>query len=280
MYSRLPVIIRSVISGLLVAIAGTLPWAWFVSLNIKYYPGIPWALVPTIPYLWIFWKYTGGAWWPKSTSEKRNKKRRAYALSGDVWGAAIIAGIIGLISILLFQNVLNRMIRLPAKNMDELSQVPKLTLFFWLIMSAAVAGITEETAFRGYIQQPIEERHGPLIAILITGILFGFMHFTHPEVTMILLPFYMAIAAVYGTIAYLTNSIMPGLFLHAGGNILGGLALLTTGQSEWQASVKPSPLIWETGTDASFWFVLTGFLVFTAGTIGAFMNLRKVTRET
>src|SRR3982751_4890126 len=111
MLSRVPVIIRSIISGSLVAIAGTLPWAWFIALNIKHHPEVPWSLLPTILYLWIFWKYTGGAWWPKSTSEIRNKKRRAYALSADVWGASIIAGIMGLTGILLFQGVLNRMVR-------------------------------------------------------------------------------------------------------------------------------------------------------------------------
>ena len=60
----------------------------------------------------------------------------------------------------------------------------------------------------------------------MTGSLFGFAHFTHPEVTLVLMPYYLAVAAIYGTLAYLTNSIWPSVVLHAGGNILGGDRLL------------------------------------------------------
>lgn len=67
------------------------------------------------------------------------------------------------------------------------------------------------------MQQPIERRHGPVAAILITGIVFGLAHFTHPEVTLILLPYFVAVAAVYGALAYLTNSILPSLVLHTVG---------------------------------------------------------------
>lgn len=42
--------------------------------------------------------------------------------------------------------------------------------------------ISEEASFRGYMQGPIERRHGPVVAILVTGTLFGLAHFTHPGV--------------------------------------------------------------------------------------------------
>jgi membrane protease YdiL (CAAX protease family) len=35
------------------------------------------------------------------------------------------------------------------------------------------------------MQGPIERRHGPVVAILVTGSLFGLLIFTHPEVTLI-----------------------------------------------------------------------------------------------
>lgn len=92
-------------------------------------------------------------------------------------------------------------------------------------MGSIVAGVVEEAAFRGYLQGTIERRHGPVIAILVTGSIFGFAHFTHPEVTLVLLPYYLAVAAVYGALAYLTNSILPSLVLHAGGNMLSAFDL-------------------------------------------------------
>jgi hypothetical protein len=104
------------------------------------------------------------------------------------------------------------------------------------------------------MQGPIERRHGPVVAILVTGILFGLVHFTHPEVTLILMPYYLGAAAIYGALAYLTDSILPSAALHAAGNVFSIIALFAGGRAEWQASATPAPLIWQTGADASFWF--------------------------
>jgi membrane protease YdiL (CAAX protease family) len=41
---------------------------------------------------------------------------------------------------------------------------------------ALLAGIIEESAFRGYMQGPIERRYGLVVAILITGTMFAIAH--------------------------------------------------------------------------------------------------------
>jgi membrane protease YdiL (CAAX protease family) len=280
LWLRIPVVIKAVFNGLLLASAGTIPWALLVSANAKYWTAFPWAIFPTALYLWLFWQFVRGKGWPRSTSSLRNINLRARKLSGDIWGAAILAGILGLVSIVSLQTVLNRMVRLPQQSLSELSHVPVLTIFFFLVTSAFVAGIVEESAFRGYLQGPLERKYGPMLAILLTGFLFGLMHFTHPEVTWVLMPFYMAVAAVYGTLAYLTKSILPGIALHAGGNIFAGIGLLAGGQSEWQASPIPKPLIWETGADAAFWTALIVFLLLTVVTVLAYMTLARLVRQT
>ena len=142
-------------------------------------------------------------------------------------------------------------------------------------MSALVAGVTEEAAFRGYMQRPIERRHGPVVAIFVTGTAFGLAHFTHPEVTAVLLPFYLAVAAVYGMLAYLTDSIIPGIVLHAGGNVFSALNLFVGGRSEWRATTVPQPLVWETGPDAAFWGMLAALVVVSAAAVGAYIALSR-----
>jgi membrane protease YdiL (CAAX protease family) len=148
----------------------------------------------------------------------------------------------------------------------------------WVVMSAVVAGIVEDTSFRGYLQRPIERRHGPLIAILITGTLFGFAHFGHPEVGVVLLPFYMAVAAVYGALAYFTNSTLPGMVLHAGGNMFSAFDLFTRGRSEWQLSPEAQPLIWETGPDVAFWGNVAALVIVGALTVWAYAALARAAR--
>jgi membrane protease YdiL (CAAX protease family) len=185
----------------------------------------------------------------------------------------------GLGAVVLLQVVMNRVVRLPVQQLDDLSQLPGLTLFCFLVTGSLVAGIVEEAAFRGYMQRPIERRHGVFVAILLTGMLFGFGHFSHPEVTLILMPYYMAVAAVYGMIAYLTDSILPSMVLHAGGNIFSGLGLLMGGRSEWQATSQPAPLIWEAGADASFWSACAFTLIAGGASIWAYVALARVVQE-
>jgi membrane protease YdiL (CAAX protease family) len=280
LWKRLPVVVTAVLTGSLVAAAGTLPWAYLVSANTRHWSVAPWSVPITAVYLWLYWRYVRGSWWPASTAEARRANCRANRLPEGLWGMAMFAGILGLVAVLLFQRVMNRMAVLPRQQDLDISQFPVLTVVSWIVTSAVVAGVVEESAFRGYMQSPIERRHGPVISILITGIIFGFMHFTHPEVTMILMPYYVAVAGVYGAMAYFTDSIYPSMVLHAGGNMLSAFDVIARGRSEWQASPTPAPLIWETGTDAAFWISAALFLLAGTATLWAFSLLGKASRET
>ena len=232
-------------------------------------------------YLWWYWRYfVRGTGWPRSTADARRMNARANALPHEAWGPALLAGLLGLASVLLLQGVLSRLVALPQqRDLDDVSRYPAVTVLMWVVMSAVVAGVVEETSFRGYLQRPIERRHGPVIAILLTGSLFGFVHFTHPEVGVVLLPFYITAAAVYGALAYVTDSTLPGMVLHAGGNMFSAFDLFTRGRSEWQLSAEPQPLIWETGgPDAAFWGNLAALAIVAALTVWAYSALARVVR--
>ena len=272
---RCPVMLRAVLAGVALATVGTTPWALLVSANLKHGSAVPWAVPPTALYLWLFWRYARGDGWPASTQKARRANLRDLHLSDDVWAASLVAGVLGLVSLVLLFSVVNRLVRLPEQQSPDLSQIPLLTVASLVLMSAAVAGIVEEVSFRGYMQRPIERRHGPVVAILVTGLVFGFMHFSHPEVTLMLIPYYLAVAAIYGGLAYLTNSVLPGLVLHAGGNVLSFIDLVVRGRGEWQASASPAPLVWETGPDASFWVSCGAALALAAATAWAYSALAR-----
>jgi membrane protease YdiL (CAAX protease family) len=280
LWARLPVLVSALLSGLAVALAGTVPWAVLVSANTRHLTSVPWAVPLMAVYLWLYWHYVRGAGWPRSTSAARRANSRANRLVGRTWGAALLAGILGLVTILLFQGVLGRLVSLPREQHMDFSRYPATTVFFSLLMSAVVAGMVEETAFRGYVQRPLERSYGPVLAILVTGTLFGFAHFTHPEVTLVLLPYYLAVAAVYGALAYFTDSTLPSMALHIGGNAFSALDFMTRGRSEWHLSVTPKPLIWQAGPDAPFWANLAAFVVVGAAAIWAYAALSRAAQAT
>jgi membrane protease YdiL (CAAX protease family) len=240
---------------------------------------LPWAVPIMAIVLWLFWRYVvRGTGWPRSTSEARRANARANALPAETWGPALLAGMLGLVSVLLLQGVLSRFVALPQQRDLDVSKYPVVTVVMWVVMSAVVAGVVEETSFRGYLQRPIERRHGPVVAILLTGGVFGLAHFSHPEVGVVLLPFYVAVAAVYGALAYFTDSTWPGMVLHAGGNMVSAFDLFTRGRSEWQLSAEVKPLVWETGLDAAFWENVTALAVAGALTVFAYAALVRATQ--
>lgn len=108
LWTRLPVAIRAIVSGIVLAILGTGSWALLVAANLRYGTSVPWAVAPMALYLWFFWKYVLGKTLPESTRETRRTLCRANPLTDHVWGAAIGAGLLGLWAVLLFQNVYGR----------------------------------------------------------------------------------------------------------------------------------------------------------------------------
>ena len=263
-----------------VALAGVAPWSAFVLLNQKCWTTVPWAIVPTSLWLWLLWKWLGGAGWPRSTSAARRELRRANGGAPDAFGMAIVAGLIGFAALVPFTMLLSRLVTLnEARSLGIPPTMPAITTFLLLVMASIVAGLTEETAFRGYLQVPIERRHGPAVAIAVTGMLFGLAHFTHHPGAAVLgmLPFYMFVSAVYGMMAWCTNSIVPGIILHAGGDVFTFTRLWATGQGEWQLTAAAPKLIWETGPDGAFWGALAAFIALGAAATWMFATLAKGT---
>lgn len=281
---RLPIIVRAVIAGYVVLVVGATPWtggaghALLAGWNLRVFPSVPWAIVPMALYLWVYWRYLDGAGWPRTTAELRRTSLRANRLSGDVWSLSLFAGFIGLAALLPLLGIMGRLVRLPAES-EPITMppgMPFVTAFLLLVMSSIVAGVTEEAAFRGYMQGPIERRHGPVVAILVNGIVFGLAHYNHhPASLLAMLPFYVAVTTVYGGLAYATNSILPGVVLHAGGDVFSLTRLWTTGQPEWQVSATPPGLVWETGPDAAFLGSVTVFILLAAAAIWAYSELAR-----
>ena len=273
-WARLPALVRAVAVGLAVALAGGVPWSRLVVLNTEYLPSLPWASLVMAPVLWAWWQYFAkGRGGPRSTAGARTLGARANAVPDNLWGPAIGAGLLGLFATLMLQGVIARLVVLPQQKDIDPSQYPLFTVFAWLVMSAAVAGVVEETAYRGYLQGGIERRHGVAAAIIVSGTIFGLSHFTHPEIGIVLLPYYLAVSAVYGLLAAATNSTYPGMVLHAGGNLFSAFGLFAQGRSSWSVSAAPPPTIWQSGVDGAFIGSVAAFVVVGGAAVVAYRGL-------
>lgn len=223
---HIPLPIRAVVLGILVAAAGSYPWAWLSGANMRVLPSVPWGPLVMAAYLWLYWQYATGRGWPASTSPTRRECARVRSVDASVWPLAIVAGMVGLWFSVTLLALIGRFVTISNPVAADTSRLSPLTILAFVLMGALVAGVVEEIAFRGYMQGPLERRYGPTAAIVIVGIVFGLAHASHTYWSLALMPYYVAVAAVYGGLAYLTDSVLPSLVLHTGGDALDALMSL------------------------------------------------------
>lgn len=277
-------ILTAIVTGVLVLLAGNIPWAGLGpvpglgALNLRAATSVPWAIAPMALYLWAYWRALDGGWTGSTPDAARRANLRAYPLPARVWLCALAAGAIGFAALVALLTVAARLVALPdAAPITTPPDMPAATAVLLLAMQSIVAGVTEEAAFRGYMQSPIERRYGAAVAILVNGLLFGLLHFgNHPRDVLLMLPYYLAVSAVYGGLTWAANSILPAVVLHSVGDIVMLTRWWLTGRPEWQLAATPPPLVSESGFDGPFVLAVLGAVVLLAGTVLAYRALRGI----
>ncbi len=264
--------------GVLVLLVGNLPFNVLRAWNLNVGVAVPWAVLPAALYLWAYWRFIGGRWGGGASAAARRENLRANRLSLRVWGAALAAGLVGfgcLVALLAFAA---RLVHLPASSpIVTPAGMPVVTALTLIVMASIVAGVTEEAAFRGYMKGPIERRHGLAIAILVSGTLFGLLHFpTHPADVLWMLPYYIAVSAVYGGLTWAANSILPALVLHVVGDVVVLIRWWLTGRPEWQIGSALPPLVWESGIDSQFVVTAIVSIALVVATAGAYLAVHTL----
>lgn len=265
-------IVEAVAVGMLVMLAGTLPRNALFAANLAVFPTIPWAVPIVAAYLWFFWRYLGGTGGASDTRAYRRAGLRANPVSVRAWCWALATGTLGIVALVLALRVANLIVALPAQQLPDLSAIPRFTVWGLLLAGAPIAGLVEEAAFRGYMQGPIERAAGLPAAILITGTMFAVAHL---DFTPILWPYYVAVAALYGSITFLARSIWPAVILHTAGNLYSTTDLLLHGRAEWQAPVSAAGTIWSRGVDRSFVTLTLALAMSVAATVWAGAALKR-----
>lgn len=110
------------------------------------------------------------------TANERRTSLRANRVAGKVWVWAITAGGLGIVALVLALQLANRVVVLPRQELPDFAGVPTFTVLSLLLMAGPVAGVIEQASFRGYMQGPIERRHGVAVAMFVTGTMFGLAH--------------------------------------------------------------------------------------------------------
>jgi membrane protease YdiL (CAAX protease family) len=216
------------------------------------------------------WRYLDGKWWPRSTSAARRRYLRANPVSGRVFAAALLAGVLSVVALAGYWIVLFQLVRMPANALPDYSKYPLLTVALAIVMGSLVAPLSEEAAFRGYFQVILESEFRALAAVVISSVLFALAHFTQGFFWPKLLVYFL-VGVAFGLIAYCTNSILPSIVVH----IIGDLTFFTL---IWRHDATRR-FVRDNGVDGWFWIHAAQAIIFTALAILAFTRLARVTER-
>ena len=268
MWNRVPFLLRALLAGAAVTGTATMVWGALIQSNLRLFLRLPWAAVIMVVFLVFYWKFLKGWGWPQSTAAARRAGLRVEPLSSSVWRWSLLAGGLGLAASIALFILSHRLIRWPQSPRSDLSHIPFITLLPSLLMSATVAGISEEAGFRGYMQGPLERRYGPAIGIAIASIVFGLAHLTHGVFLPAIL-FDIGWGALYGFLTYRSGSIVPAIVLHSSADALEFVV-------RWKfPPTAPAPLVWVSGPDPWLWFDCALVVLLGSASTWAFQRLAR-----
>lgn len=209
---KVPLIIRSIILGFLVSTLGVFIW----STAPLIFPGA-WSIAFMAIVLVFYVLFFSGRLINNSTlkfrrDNFRSTKFNTFKLKWGIIASILMALIVQVSLVLIF-----RFIEYPeAKFKAEytfLAQIPKGLAWLFIVMASMVAGICEEIGYRGYLQTPLEKKHNPLMAILITSIVFVVIHL-HQAWAAPIIPLIFMASVFLGYMAYCFKSMIPGIIGH------------------------------------------------------------------
>ena len=145
------------------------------------------------------------------------------------------------------------------------NQYPAVLVATAVIMGSLVSPISEEAAFRGYGQVPLERTFRPITAVALSSAFFALYHGPTQGFAPSKLFFYFVVGVVFGAIACRTNSVLPALPVH----VVGDLVFFTL---IWPRD-STRPLVWREGADLVFWLNVAQVIVFGTLAFVAFSRL-------
>ena len=261
--------VLAVVYGLLMALVAANVWPLLL-LHL----GAPLAAIAEVLFLAIYIGWAAGGGPPRTWQAARAGRFRATNLTATQWTWGLIAAVFFAITVHAAIVLLFRLVPFPMADFRQgydFSSIPSLPLK-WLavVVSAASAGLCEEIGFRGYMQRPLERRHGVPIAVLISSLCFMLVHLGKGWATTGMVPIVFGAGILLGTLAWASGSLIPSMI----GHVLMDIGLFAYWWTGIAGDFTARPIS-ETGTDPAFFIACGAFAASLLIVLVAIARLRR-----
>ena len=210
----------AVASGVAILVAGEAVWMGMIAVYTRHPTPFPWF----IPAMALF--LTAGAGWIKWESRRDDRQWARFARLNAVPLRTFLLALVAGWSTFFAGTGVYVAYRVSSGLGGEVPITvppgPKLAILAALTMAAIVAGVLEEVSVRGFMQGRLEKAFGVVPAIAISGFVWALFHTNHSYFdtsalnVAIWFGIFLTVSAMLGAIARLTNSVLPGIVIHAG----------------------------------------------------------------
>ena len=273
LWARLPISFRAIVSGILIALVAANVWPL---LLLKL--GVPLAATAEAIFLalYVWWAAGGGP--PRTAQAARAEAFRRGRLSPLQWFWGVIASLFFAVTVHASVVLLFRFVPFPMaafRQGYDLRFIPSLRLkWLAIVFSAISAGICEETGFRGYMQRPIERRHGAPIAILVSSLFFMALHLTKDWATAGMVPIIFGAGVLLGLLAWSSGSLIPAMI----GHVLMDIGLFAYWWTGVAGDFTARPIS-DTGVDRQFLIACAAFAISLFVVLAAISKLKGTLRQ-
>lgn len=251
--------LRAAVIALAIAIIPQGVWSALIGVNIKTSPSIPWAVVLMAALLVLYWRFLGKG--------SRRELLRAKRVPAPVFAWAVIAGLLAVGALTGAWIVLAQFIRIPGNVLPPMNGLSAAFIALAIVTGALISPVCEQAGIWGYGQVMLRREFSARAAVALSALIFSIA--PHPPFHVALLPktlFFFATGIAFAVSAELTDSILPGLLVHAVG-------LLTFFTLIWP--YDPSRrLVSDGGADGWFFAHVAQAVILGALSVVAFNRLR------
>jgi membrane protease YdiL (CAAX protease family) len=210
---------KAIVSGCVIAVVGLGIWGALLMTSLKTPAFTPWLMPAMGGVLLVGAAYLKWGKFPRSGAAFRREGVRLNKVGLKPFLFSLAAGWSTMLTGFCLYVAHRTVGGMGGEAALLLPHAPLATLLPGLIMAAITAGTVEEIAFRGFMQGTLERRFGLVPAILVSGFVWALFHTNHSyfgEEALVWFGIFLSVAAMLGTVASRTNSLIPGIAIHSG----------------------------------------------------------------